>query len=55
MCAVVENMAYFLCDGCDTKHLLFGDISPYRYERTYGSENQIEKTNNRTCAARGTV
>lgn len=30
MCAVVENMAYFLCGNCDTKHAIFGDIAPYR-------------------------
>ena len=33
---VVENMAYFLCNNCDTKHLLFGQGHSQELKQQFG-------------------
>ena len=34
---VVENLSYFVCDGCDRKHALFGDGGGERVAAEYGT------------------
>lgn len=36
MLGIVENMAYFVCDGCDKKHNIFGDEKPLLIKERYG-------------------
>ncbi len=33
---VIENMAYFICDGCDKKHLIFGEAGAKSLEERFG-------------------
>ncbi|MBN2717862.1 MAG: P-loop NTPase [Deltaproteobacteria bacterium] len=40
--AIVENMAYFVCDGCDKKHRIFGEGALPRLKAQYGIENTFE-------------
>jgi Mrp family chromosome partitioning ATPase/DUF971 family protein len=39
---VVENMAYFICDGCDKKHLIFGEAGAGSLEQRFGLETLAE-------------
>ncbi len=39
---VIENMAYFLCDGCDKKHLIFGEAGGKTLEERFGLETIAE-------------
>lgn len=39
---VIENMAYFLCDGCDKKHLIFGEAGGKTLEERFGLETLAE-------------
>lgn len=36
MLGLVENMAYFICDGCDKKHYIFGEEKPLPLRQRYG-------------------
>jgi len=38
MLGLVENMAYFVCDGCDKQHFIFGDKKPLPLRERYGLE-----------------
>jgi Mrp family chromosome partitioning ATPase/DUF971 family protein len=38
MLGLVENMAYFVCDGCDKQHYIFGDEKPLPLRERYGLE-----------------
>ncbi len=38
MLGLVENMAYFVCDGCDKQHFIFGDEKPLPLQERYGLE-----------------
>ncbi|MDA0577391.1 MAG: P-loop NTPase [Verrucomicrobia bacterium] len=40
--AVVENMSYFVCDGCDKRHRLFGAGAMRRLVEQFGIRNAIE-------------
>lgn len=33
---VIENMAYFVCDGCDKKHMIFGEAGAGSLEKRFG-------------------
>ncbi|MFU8779618.1 MAG: P-loop NTPase [Kiritimatiellia bacterium] len=35
---VVENMAYFVCDGCDKRHLIFGALADEQLQERFGLE-----------------
>ncbi len=39
---VVENMAYFMCDGCDKKHYIFGESGGKELEERFGIETIAE-------------
>ncbi|MDF7806118.1 P-loop NTPase [Pontiellaceae bacterium B12219] len=39
---VVENMAYFVCDGCDKKHYIFGESGGKELEERFGLETIAE-------------
>ncbi|VGO17993.1 P-loop NTPase [Pontiella sulfatireligans] len=39
---VVENMAYFICDGCDKKHYIFGEAGGKTLEERFGLETIAE-------------
>ena len=39
---VVENMAYFICDGCDKKHYIFGEAGGRSLEERFGLETIAE-------------
>jgi ATP-binding protein involved in chromosome partitioning len=39
---VVENMAYFVCDGCDKKHFIFGEAGAKTLEERFGLETLAE-------------
>jgi Mrp family chromosome partitioning ATPase/DUF971 family protein len=39
---VIENMAYFICDGCDKKHLIFGEAGAKSLEERFGLETLAE-------------
>jgi Mrp family chromosome partitioning ATPase/DUF971 family protein len=39
---VVENMAYFICDGCDKKHYIFGESGGKELEQRFGLETIAE-------------
>jgi len=39
---VIENMAYFICDGCDKKHLIFGEAGAKSLEMRFGLETLAE-------------
>jgi DUF971 family protein len=39
---VIENMAYFICDGCDKKHHLFGEAGGKSLEARFGLETLAE-------------
>jgi ATP-binding protein involved in chromosome partitioning len=39
---VVENMAYFMCDGCDKKHYIFGKSGGKELEERFGLETIAE-------------
>jgi len=39
---VIENMAYFICDGCDKKHYIFGEAGGKALEERFGLETLIE-------------
>ncbi|MDF7824673.1 P-loop NTPase [Pontiellaceae bacterium B12227] len=39
---VVENMAYFICDGCDKKHYIFGESGGKQLEERFGLETIAE-------------
>ena len=32
---VIENMAYFICDGCDKKHMIFGQAGATALEERF--------------------
>ena len=40
--SVIENMAYFLCDGCGKKHYLFGQGVRQRLSEQFGIKNTFE-------------
>ncbi len=40
--SVIENMAYFQCDGCDKKHYLFGTGVRQRLVDQFGIKNSFE-------------
>lgn len=40
--ACVENMSYYICDGCDKKHRLFGSGALRRLQEMYGFKNAFE-------------
>ncbi len=39
---VIENMAYFMCDGCDKKHLIFGEAGAGTLEARFGLKTLAE-------------
>lgn len=39
---VIENMAYFVCDGCDKKHFIFGEAGAKTLEERFGLETLAE-------------
>ncbi|MDZ8117494.1 P-loop NTPase [Pontiella agarivorans] len=39
---VVENMAYFICDGCDKRHYIFGKSGGKELEERFGLETIAE-------------
>ena len=39
---VIENMAYFMCDGCDKKHYIFGKSGGKELENRFGLETLAE-------------
>ncbi len=39
---VIENMAYFICDGCDKKHRIFGEAGAKSLEARFGLETLAE-------------
>jgi Mrp family chromosome partitioning ATPase/DUF971 family protein len=39
---VIENMAYFVCDGCDKRHLIFGEAGAKSLEKRFGLETLAE-------------
>ena len=39
---VIENMAYFICDGCDKKHMVFGEAGGKTLEERFGLETLAE-------------
>ena len=39
---VVENMAYFICDGCEKKHYIFGESGGKDLEERFGLETIAE-------------
>lgn len=39
---VIENMAHFVCDGCDKKHLIFGEAGAKSLEARFGLETLAE-------------
>jgi ATP-binding protein involved in chromosome partitioning len=39
---IVENMAYFICDGCDKTHHIFGDAGGRTLEERFGLETLAE-------------
>jgi Mrp family chromosome partitioning ATPase/DUF971 family protein len=40
--AVVENMSYFLCDGCDKRHEIFGQGAMRRLVDQFGFRNTLQ-------------
>ena len=40
---VIENMAYFICDGCDKKHYIFGEAGGKTLEERFGIETIAER------------
>lgn len=40
--AIVENMAYFVCDSCDKQHRIFGEGALSRLKEQYGIDNTFE-------------
>ncbi|NQZ57492.1 MAG: P-loop NTPase, partial [Lentisphaeraceae bacterium] len=40
--ACVENMSYYMCGNCDTKHRLFGSGALHRLKEMYGFKNSFE-------------
>jgi len=40
--AIVENMSYFICPGCATKHYMFGQGARQRIVDQYGIRNSFE-------------
>ena len=42
MLGIVENMSYFVCDNCDTKHYIFGDSNKTSLEDKYGLRTLAE-------------
>lgn len=40
--AVVENMSYFVCDGCDKRHRIFGSGSCEQLVERFGIQNAYE-------------
>ena len=39
---VIENMAYFVCDGCDKKHYIFGEAGGKTLEERFGLSTLAE-------------
>ena len=39
---IVENMSYFVCDGCDKRHALFGQGGAERTARELGTELLVQ-------------
>lgn len=39
---VIENMAYFVCDGCEKKHHIFGEAGAKTLEERFGLETLAE-------------
>ena len=39
---IIENMAYFMCDGCDRKHLIFGEAGAGSLEARFGLKTLAE-------------
>lgn len=39
---IVENMSYFMCDGCDKKHHIFGESGGKELEERFGLETLAE-------------
>ncbi len=39
---IVENMSYFVCDGCDTRHAIFGEGGGARAARELGTELLVQ-------------
>lgn len=39
---VVENMSYFICDGCDKKHYIFGEAGGHDLQERFGLETIAE-------------
>ena len=39
---VVENMSYFTCDACGTKHRIFGDGYTKQLVEQFGIKNSFE-------------
>ena len=40
--ALVENMSYFMCGNCDTKHRIFGEGHTKQIKSNYGIQNSFE-------------
>ena len=40
--AVVENMAFYMCDNCDTKHRIFGAGYTKQLIDSFGIKNSFE-------------
>ena len=40
--ALVENMSYFMCGSCDTKHRIFGTGYNESIKQSYGIANSFE-------------
>ncbi len=40
--AIVENMSYFICDGCEKKHFLYGNSLIPRFINEYGITNSFQ-------------
>lgn len=49
--AVVENMSYFICDGCSKKHMLFGEGALETITRQFGFSNTFKLPLNPELAA----
>lgn len=39
---LVNNMAYFICDACDKKHFLFGELNKEQIQKRFGIETVTE-------------
>jgi ATP-binding protein involved in chromosome partitioning len=42
MLGVVENMSYFICDGCDKRHYIFGNNEDNKIKERYGLDTLAE-------------